>query len=180
MIHMQTTRTGAQLRRLLSVASAAGLFAGLGVAPAMGAAASSSVTETGRPEPFTIHEVVDFGSPADPTFTTEGPICSSGTFHDDFTHTAAWHGAASKLTLMGSTVYTCADGSGTILATKKVFISFNPDGSFTDTGPVEVTGGTGAYAGIHGNGKNAGVAPVNPATSIVDQGTGTIIGQIVP
>ncbi len=181
MINVHTTRPGTRVRRLVCVAGAAGLLAsGLAVAPAMGASGSSSVPAAARPVPFTIHEVVVFGSPADPTFTAEGPICSSGTVHDDFTHTAAWKGEASKFFLMGSSVYTCADGSGTILARKKVFITYSEDGSLTNWGPFEITGGTGAYAGLRGNGSDVGVALVNPETGTVDVGTGTITGTIVP
>ena len=181
MINMHTNRPGTRVRRLVCVAGTAGLLAtGLAVAPAMGAPGSSSVPEVAQPVPFTIHEVVVFASPADPTFTAEGPICSSGTFHDDFPHTAAWKGAASKFFLLGSTVYTCADGSGTILARKKVFITFNEDGSLTNSGPFQITGGTGAYAGLRGNGYDVGVALVNPDTGTADVGTGTITGTIVP
>lgn len=181
MINMLSNRTDSLARRLVSVAGSAGLLAtGLGVAPAMGASGSASVPDAARPVPFTIHEFVAFGSPDDPTFTAQGPICSSGTFHDDFGHSAAWKGAASKLQLMGSTVYTCADGSGTILARKKVFITFNSDGSLTNSGPFELTGGTGDYVGLRGNGTDVGVALVNPETGTVDEGTGTITGTIVP
>jgi hypothetical protein len=181
MTNVHTNRPGTRVRQLACVAGTAALLAtGLAVAPAMGASDSSSVPEAARPVPFTIQEVVVFASPADPTFTAEGPICSSGTFHDDFPHTAAWRGAASKLFLLGSTVYTCADGSGTILARKKVFITFHEDGSLTNWGPFEITGGTGAYAGLRGNGSDVGEALVNPETGTADVGTGTITGSIVP
>jgi hypothetical protein len=181
MINVHTNRPGTRVRRLLCVAGTAGLLAaGLAVAPAMGAPGSPSAPGAARPVPFTIHEVVVFGSPADPTFTAQGPICSAGTVHDDFTHTAAWKGAASKFFLMGSSVYTCADGSGTILARKKVFITYNEDGSLTNSGPFEITGGTGDYAGLRGNGFDVGVALVNPETGTVDEGMGTITGTIVP
>ena len=181
MTNVHTNRPGTRVRQLACVAGTAALLAtGLTVAPAMGASDSSSVPEAARPVPFTIQEVVVFASPADPTFTAQGPICSAGTVHDDFTHTAAWRGAASKLFLLGSTVYTCADGSGTILARKKVFITYNEDGSLTNSGPFEITGGTGDYAGLRGNGFDVGVALVNPATGTVDEGTGTITGTMVP
>lgn len=170
--------TAIRLPRFVAVGATAGILTtGLAAAPAT---AASSVPEVATPTPFTIHEVVMFGAADDPTFTAEGPICSSGTFHDDFSHVTAWQGSASKLFLMGTTVYTCDDGSGTILARKKVFITFNPDGSMSNSGPFEITGGTGDYQGLRGAGTDIGTAPVNPATGTVDVGTGTITGTIVP
>jgi hypothetical protein len=52
------------------------------------------------------------------------------------------------LNLLITTVYTCDDNSGTFDMLKHVFITFNPDGSFTNTGPVQILGGTGAYVGL--------------------------------
>jgi hypothetical protein len=166
------------VRRFAIATGAAGLLAtGFGVGPALGAAL---VPDVARPTPFTIHETVVLASQNDSTFTAEGPLCASGTFHDDFSHATAYKGAAGKFTLMGTTVYTCGDGSGTFFARKKVFITYNEDGSFTNRGPIELTGGTGDYAGLRGNGTDDGVGPLNPATGTVDIGTGTITGTIVP
>jgi hypothetical protein len=54
------------------------------------------------------------------------------------------------------TVYTCDDGSGTFTMLKHVFIQFNPDFSSTNTGPVQILGGTGAYADLLGHGVDDG------------------------
>lgn len=103
------------------------------------------------------------------------PLCPSGTFQDGFCHTAAWKGASSKLFLLGVTsVYTCDDGSGTFLASKKVFITFNDDGSLTTTGPFKITGGTGAHAGPQGSGRNAGYAAADGTAEA------TISGTVIP
>jgi hypothetical protein len=72
-----------------------------------------------------------------------------------------------KVNLRITTVYTCDDGSGTFDMLKHVFVVGNPDGSFSNTGPVQILGGTGAHAGLIGHG--------------VDNGTGsgdTAVGQI--
>jgi hypothetical protein len=69
------------------------------------------------------------------------------------------------------TVYTCDDGSGTFNALKHVFITFTDDGS-TNTGPIQLLGGTGAYTELVGHG-------VDNGTTVGDTGVGQISGFIV-
>jgi hypothetical protein len=72
------------------------------------------------------------------------------------------------LNLLIRTTYTCADGSGTFDILKHVPLAFSPEG-FTNTGPVQILGGTGAYTGIVGHGVDSGIS--------VDGGN-TAVGQI--
>jgi hypothetical protein len=63
-----------------------------------------------------------------------------------------------KFNLRISTVYTCADGSGTFYAQKHVFLTLNDDGSSTNTGPITFHGGTGDYTTLSGHGVDVGTA----------------------
>jgi hypothetical protein len=137
--------------------AALGLFALIGVA-----APARAATQV----PFTITEQVNFATGVN-TFTATGPLCPSGTFEDTVATFAGVRSGQPKVNLLITTVYTCDDGSGTFDMLKHVFITVNPDGSFSNTGPVQILGGTGAYAGLIGHG--------------VDNGTGsgdTAVGQI--
>src|SRR5919204_1008294 len=71
-----------------------------------------------------------------------------GTFEDTVATFAGVRSGQPKVNLLITTVYTCDDGSGTFDMLKHVFITVNPDGSFSNTGPVQILGGTGAYAGL--------------------------------
>jgi hypothetical protein len=53
-----------------------------------------------------------------------------------------------------------------------VFIAFNEDGSFTNTGPVTLQGGTGALTGLSGHGVD------NGATNSEGVGDGKITGVL--
>lgn len=143
-------------RPILLVAAAVLLFALVGaVAPAQAA----------EQVPFTITEQVNFATAVN-TFTATGPLCPSGTFVDTVATFGGQPGHP-KVNLRITTVYTCDDGSGTFDMLKHVFVVGNLDGSFSNTGPVQILGGTGAYAGLIGHG--------------VDNGTGsgdTAVGQI--
>ena len=134
------------LRTMTASALALGAVA-LGAAPA----------QADVPEPFTITEVINFDT-GEATFTATGRLCGSGTFVDSPKATAAFKGSAGKLTLIFDTVYTCDDGSGTFSALKHVFITFNEDGTSTNTGPISLMGGTGDFVGIAGHGIDEGVA----------------------
>jgi hypothetical protein len=132
-----------------AVFAAAALFL-LALVTGVGGAQAAS------PVPFTISEQVDFASGVN-TFTATSPLCPSGTFEDSVQVGAGSHtGASGMVNLLITTVYTCDDGSGTFDALKHVFITFNPDGSFTNTGPIQILGGTGAYAGLIGHGVDNG------------------------
>ena len=109
------------------------------------------------------------------TFTTppDGPLCPSGTFTDEVTVIGGLSNPAlPKVNLLIETVYTCDDGSGTFFAQKHVFLTFNEDGSDTNTGPITLKGGTGDYTGLSGHGFNNGT--VTPE----DIGVATISGDL--
>jgi hypothetical protein len=130
----------------------------------VGLAASGSANAAEQ-VPFTITEQVNFANPVN-TFTATGPLCPSGTFVDTVATFGGQPGHP-KVNLRVTTVYTCDDGSGTFNMLKHVFVVGNPDGSFSNTGPAQILGGTGAYAGLIGHG--------------VDNGSGsgdTAVGQI--
>jgi hypothetical protein len=123
--------------------------------------------------PFTINEQVDFDAGVF-TFTSSDPLCPSGTFVDDVDVVAAAHSEHTNsggLNLIIRTTFTCANGSGTFDMLKHVFITFTEDGS-TNTGPVQILGGTGDYAGLVGHGVDVG-----SATGPI--GVGTITGFVV-
>lgn len=125
------------------------------------------------PVPFTINEQINFDA-AVFTFTATDPLCPSGTFEDDVSVVAFAHSERARsggFNLVIHTTYTCADGSGTLDMLKHVFITFTDDGS-TSTGPVQILGGTGDYAGIAGHG-------VDNGTSSGPTGVGTITGFVV-
>jgi hypothetical protein len=133
--------------RLIVLAVAAlGLFALIGVAAPVQAATRV---------PFTITEQVNFAAEVN-AFTATGPLCPSGTFVDTVVTLAGGQSGQPKVNLLVTTVYTCDDGSGTFDMLKHVFVVGNPDGSFSNTGPAQILGGTGAYAGLIGHGVDTG------------------------
>jgi hypothetical protein len=154
------------MRRIMKLcALALGLLLPLGAAAAAQAAA---------PVPFTITDQVNFNTGVF-TFTSTAPLCASGTFEDDVDVQAFAHSEQARspgaFVLIRST-YTCDDGSGTFYMLKHLHLTFTEEG-FTDTGPLEILGGTGAYAGIVGHGVTVG--GTDEATGI---GAGTDTGVI--
>jgi hypothetical protein len=148
-------------RGFFLVAAAVVLFAPVG-----GVAAQAA-----EQVPFTITEQINFAT-GDFTFTTTGPLCPSGTVVDTVETVGGAHSGQPKIELRITTVYTCDDGSGTFDMLKHVFLTFNPDGSTTNTGPVQILGGTGAYAGLIGHG-------VDNGTSSGDTASGQITGWVL-
>jgi hypothetical protein len=120
----------------------------------LGAAASA---QAAAPAPFTITEQVNFATGFN-TFTATGPLCPSGTFVDDVNVFAGHPDSTGKLNLLIRTVYTCDDGSGSFYALKHVFLTFTGEDSATNTGPIQLLGGTGAYTDLVGSGVDNGVA----------------------
>jgi hypothetical protein len=148
--------------RLIPLVTAAAVLFALvgGVAPAQAA----------EQVPFTITEQINFAT-GDFTFTATGPLCPSGTFVDTVATVADGQSGQPKLNLLITTVYTCDDGSGTFNMLKHVFLEFTENGS-TSTGPVQILGGTGAYAGLIGHG-------VDNGTASGDTGVGQITGWVL-
>ena len=155
---------GKQMKRfsLMAVAGAVALLA-----PLAGTASAQAAEQV----PFTITEQVN-----DATFTATGPLCPSGTFADDVKVIAPnpgspGFGSSGGYNLLIRTVYTCNDGSGTFNAMKHVFITFTDDG-FTNTGPFQLLGGTGAFTDLTGHGVDNGITSGG-------NGVGQIAGFIV-
>jgi hypothetical protein len=128
------------------------LIAAVGGAASLAAAAPA---QAASPAPFTISESV-----TDNTFTATGPICASGTFSDDLSVApASEHNNAidhrGGFNVVIHTVYTCADGTGSIYALKVQRITFT-DSGLTGTGEIQLHGGTGAYTALEGHGTDIG------------------------
>jgi len=150
------------MRRIIRLAALA-----LAVIAPLGAAASG---QAAAPVPFTITEQVNFATGFN-TFTATGPLCPSGTFIDDVRVFAGHPESTDMLNLLIRTVYTCDDGSGSFFALKHVFITFVDEDSITNTGPIQLLGGTGAYTQLVGHG-------VDNGASTGDTGVGQISGFI--
>jgi hypothetical protein len=130
----------------------------------------SPVATASPPIPVTITETIDFTTePTTATFTASAPLCPAGSFVD--TVESGGGGGQGPLTLVISSVYTCADGSGTFTLLKQIHLQFTSPGNGTSTGTFVVMGGTGAYATLQGQGTDDG--------TIVDgQGTGNLAGKV--
>ena len=126
--------------------------------------ATAASAHAAEPVPFTITEQVNFAT-GENTFTATGPLCPSGTFVDDPQVFAPSRPVpAPGLNLLIRTVYTCDDGSGSFYALKHVFLTFG-DNAVTNTGPIQLLGGTGAYSQLVGHGVDNGVS-TNPDTGV--------------
>jgi hypothetical protein len=129
------------------------------LAGTVAALAGAGPAQAAAPVPFTLVDHVDFTGPPVETFTATGPLCPSGSFTDDILVTAfarSDHARSNGGVVLIRSTYTCADGSGTFTELKHLRLTFTPDGGNTTVGPVEITGGTGAYAGIRGQAYSTG------------------------
>jgi hypothetical protein len=133
-------------------------FAGAFVAAGALLAFTAQAAHAAAPEPFTIHEDIDFENEVFTFTTLEGPLCPSGTFTDEIKAVGGVNvpEPLPKANILIETVYTCDDGSGTFFAQKHIFLTINDDGSQTNTGPISFKGGTGDYTGLSGNGVDTG------------------------
>ena len=119
--------------------------------------AAGPASASAAPVPFSIADEVNFDS-GEFTFTSTSPLCASGTFVDDVNVAAfarSEHAHSGGGILLIRSVYTCDDGSGTFKMLKHLTLTFTETG-FTTAGPLEILGGTGAYAGITGHGFGSG------------------------
>jgi hypothetical protein len=144
-------------QKTLTVRGAQILAAGAALLSAVLIPAQSAQAQAAEPVPFTITEQIN-STAGVTTFTATGPLCPSGTFEDDvkvgaFAHSEQAQSGGGNLLI--HTVYTCDDGSGTFNALKHVFLTRN-DSGFTSTGPIQLLGGTGAYANLVGHGVDNG------------------------
>lgn len=141
----------------------------------LAAVGSIDVASAAAPVSFTMADEV--AGSADSTFTATGPLCASGTFVDDVAALAIARSAqarSGRAFVLIRSVYTCGDGSGTFVMLKHLTLTFTDTG-FTDTGPVEILGGAGAYAGITGHGFTSGATD-----ELSGLGGGTTIGAVQP
>ena len=132
-------------------------FAGAFVAAGALLAFTAPAAHAAASEPFIITEQLDFVGEVF-TFTSDGPLCPSGTFLDEVKAVGGGNvpEPIPKANILIETVYTCADGSGTFFAQKHVFLTINADGSQTNTGPITFKGGTGDYTALSGHGVDTG------------------------
>jgi hypothetical protein len=145
---------------VLMIKKLAGTFVAAGALLLFAAPAAHAAA----PMPFTITESID-NNAGEFSFTATGlGLCQSGTFEDDVHAVGAGNAPIPKVNVLIRTVYTCDNGD-TFFAQKHVFLAFNEDGSFTNTGPITLQGGTGAFTRLSGHG--------------VDNGTGTADGTAV-
>jgi hypothetical protein len=150
------------------------MVAGVGVLGALGIASPAAAA---APSPFTLTDYVNNATGVY-TFTTTGPLCESGTFMDDvklglFPVSDHANPTAGGIILIRTTL-TCDDGSGSFFMLKHLSLTFNNTG-FTDAGPEEILGGTGAYAGITGHGFTTGAMDLGTG---IGAGTTTGIVQL--
>jgi hypothetical protein len=154
------------MHRMFKLAAVAGLLTFIGATPS--AQAASQV-------PFTITEQVDFAPGGINTFTATSPLCPSGTFVDTLIAAGDVKSPTKGIAVL-RTVYACNDGTGTFNMLKHVFITVTSADSFVNTGPVQLLGGTGAYANLTGhgvdNGATTGTTGVGSITGWVLQGQG--------
>jgi hypothetical protein len=105
------------------------------------------------PEPFTISENVNFNT-GEVSFTATGALCPSGTFVNT-RETFGGSERASRFNVLIRVTYICDNGD-TFFAQKHVHTVINEDGSDTNTGPITLKGGTGAFTRLSGHGVDIG------------------------
>jgi hypothetical protein len=132
---------------------------GLAVAgvSAVVALAMPGAAQAAAPVPFTLTDSVD-QTPVRHFTTTGGVLCPSGTFTDDVLVQAFPHSEKSRSgggNVLIRSHYTCDDDSGTFDALKHIRLTFTETG-FTGVGPMQILGGSGAYAGVVGHGAGEG------------------------
>lgn len=118
---------------------------------------AAPAAEAAPPEPFTIHETIDFSSDEPPTFTATGALCPSGTFEDEVIAGGGVRSDNGKVNFLIRTVYTCDNGD-TFFALKQVHITETGEETSTNTGPIILQGGTGAFSRLSGHGVDEGTA----------------------
>lgn len=136
----------------------AGLVTVLAVAPVMAA------------PPLDVHiEVQSTFAGGDPFTATgsavdAGLLCEVGTVHNlSAKRSGPPEGTFATLRMVKQ--FECQDGSGTFDVRLLVHLDLTPEG--IHTGTWEVVGGTGDYAGLHGNGELIGIV-VEPGWSTFD------------
>jgi hypothetical protein len=137
-----------------------------------GAAAAAAFMLTGAPAAnaaapttFTITQTIDTNTPGDDppltTFTSSIPGCETGTFYDDVQVAAGNVDRPGQRNFIITTDYVC-DSGDVITALKQVHLGRD--------GQLQLTGGTGRFAGIHGTGTDRVVSDVDGVITTVISG----------
>jgi len=164
----------ARVRRVLM---AAGVTAALLVGGGASSNVADAATHTQRVS-ITSHMKFNFPDPNTGDFTTSGAatesglICSSGTVLDVGLVFSGFESKTGQVQILVRKLFTCADGSGTILV--KIQVHANPDG--TETFTWVVLGGTGAYQNLHGSGQGTTVPNADPSTGNTNFYEGFLVG----
>ncbi len=108
--------------------------------------------QAGEDRRFAIVEDIDFDADRF-AFTALPPLCPAGTFTDDVTFIDS---TDTYVKLDITSVYSCADGSGSFNARKRIKITFVAETTSFATGTVKLGRGTGKYRGLEGVGVNSG------------------------
>ena len=141
------------------------LVAGAAAAAAAFVLAGASATNAVAPETFTITQTIDTNTPEnDPpltTFTSSIPGCETGTFYDDVQVAAGNVDRPGQRNFIITTDYVC-DSGDVITARKQVHLGSG--------GPVQLTGGTGGFAGLRGTGTDRIVSDVGGVITTVISG----------
>jgi hypothetical protein len=137
-----------------------------------GAAAAAAFMLTGAPAAnaaapttFTITQTIDTNTPGDDppltTFTSSIPGCETGTFYDDVQVAAGNVDRPGQRNFIITTDYVC-DSGDVINSLKQVHLGRD--------GQLQLTGGTGRFAGIHGTGTDRVVSDVDGVITTVISG----------
>ena len=125
--------------------------------------------------PQDIHiEVLETFAPDEPFVASgnavaDGLICSSGTVNDESVSISGPPAGTFRI-LHVLKRFTCGDGSGTFDVKMTVYLDLTTNET---TANWKVQAGTGAYAGLHGNGSLIGIPQV-PGVSILDLYDGAV------
>ena len=120
---------------------------------------------------FTIWEVVDFTGGGNNTFTAEGlGDCDSGKFYDEVVAVAP---RSNGFNITIRTVFACDNGDE-IYALKHGHFTFETETAGTNTGPIQLLGGTGDFEDVRGHGVDNGQADF-----AAGEGSAVITGVLV-
>lgn len=130
--------------------------------------------------PLAVHiQVEEYINTSGETFYASGPaidagaICATGSVYDEFVGAAD---AGSSLRILRIIKhFDCADGSGTFDVSMIVQLDLVTNET---TARWRLTGGSGDYAGLHGNGSLTG-DPIDPGESILDVYDGQVYKNLV-
>ena len=141
------------------------LVAGAAAAAAAFVLTGAPAANAAAPTTFTITQTIDTNTPEeDPpltTFTSSIPGCEAGTFYDDVQVFAGNVDRPGQRNFLITTDYVC-DSGDVITALKQVHLGLDS--------PLQLTGGTGRFAGIHGKGTDHVVSDVDGVITTVISG----------